>query len=81
MATDRKKFEDDDEIEVPKDKKKAGPAVDEEDDFAPGAKDAKKTHAVEVSEDDDYEFGDEKLLKQVTQLNMVDSVTVRRVAV
>jgi len=27
------------------------------------------------------EFGDEKLLKQVTQLNMVDSVTVRRVAV
>jgi hypothetical protein len=62
MATDRKKFEDDDEIEVPKDKKKAGPAVDEEDDFAPGAKDAKKTHAVEVSEDDDCEFGDEKLM-------------------
>ena len=27
------------------------------------------------------EFGDEKLLEQVTQLNMVDSVTVRRVAV
>ena len=61
MATDKKKFEDEDEIEVPKNKKK--PAVDEdEDDFTPGSKDKKKADTVEVSEDDDCEFGDQKLM-------------------
>jgi hypothetical protein len=61
MATDKKKFvEDEDEIEVPKSKKKAE-VDEEEDDFSPASKEKKAT-TVEVSEDDDCEFGDEKLM-------------------
>jgi hypothetical protein len=54
-----KQFEDDDELEVKKPKKGAKPE-DDEDDFNPKGK--KATEAVVVSDEDDCEFGDQKLM-------------------